>query len=184
MRHFAYWYLHKLYTQDEIQEIVKLCEVYHSPELTDQPAEDIIKTADVKIIDWYKIKHLLNRVEQSVKFINSTQIGYDLYDMTDYHCANYNVYSSQTNGQYGWHIDASKDAAPTDIKLTVILNVSTELYSGGSFEIFKQGIVNVTEIDVPGSVIVFPSFFNHRVLPITAGVRRTISFWVEGPKFR
>ena len=184
MRHFAYWYLDKLYTQQELLEIVNVCEQHHSSDLIDRPADNIAKTATVKIVDWYKIKHLLNKAEQAAKFINSTQIGYDLYDMTDYHCANYNVYDSQISGKYDWHIDASKDTAPTDIKLTVILNTSTTPYTGGSFEIFKQGIINVPEIDTPGSVIIFPSFFNHRVLPVTSGIRKSVSFWIEGPKFR
>jgi PKHD-type hydroxylase len=184
MRQFAYWYLDKLYTAYEIAEIVKLFENNFTPDLKDQPADDIEKTAVVKIADWYKVKHVLERAQQAAKFINSTQIGYDLYDMTDYHCANYNVYNSQVQGKYDWHVDASKDSAPTDIKLTVILNVSTTQYTGGEFEIFKQGAIKVPEINMPGTAIVFPGFWNHRVLPVTSGVRRTVSFWIEGPKFR
>ena len=184
MRHFAYWYLDQLYTLDEVEEIVTLFENNYTPELYDRPATAIEKTSIVKIADWYKVKHILERAHQAAKFINSSQIGYDLFDMTDFHCANYNVYDSQTHGKYDWHIDASGDTAPTDIKLTVVVNVSTEKYTGGEFEMFRQDIVKVPEIDTPGSAIVFPSFWNHRVLPVTSGIRRSISFWIEGPKFR
>jgi len=184
MREFCYWFLKELYTKDEVKNIVDYFEQNYNKELYDRPADAITKTSEVKLIDWYKIKHLLERSQQAAKYINSTQIGYDLYDMTDYHCANLNTYDSQVQGKYDWHIDASRDNAPTDIKLTVIINVSTEPYTGGEFEMFRQTPVRVSEVDSPGSVIIFPSFWNHRVLPVTSGVRRTISYWIDGPKFR
>ena len=36
----------------------------------------------------------------------------------------------------------------------------------------------------PGSFIVFPSFIQHRVLPVTKGTRRSLVGWASGPKFR
>lgn len=184
MRKFAYWHLTDLYTPNEVKEIVDLFEKHHTPELYDRPATAIEKTSAVKLADWYKVKHMLGRAEEAAKFINSSQIGYDIYSMTDYHCANYNIYDSKNLGKYDWHIDASADECPTDIKLTVLINVSTDKYKGGEFEMFRQDIVRVEEINNPGSVIVFPGFWPHRVLPVTSGTRRTVSFWIEGPKFR
>ena len=184
MRQYAYWYLNSLYLPSEVSDIVTCFEQNYNPDINDRPAENTSKTSTVKIADWYKVKHLLNRSHEASKFINSSQIGYDLFDMTDFHCANYNVYDSATLGKYDWHIDASRDEAPTDIKLTVVINVSTEPYEGGEFEIFRQKVVPVPEINTPGSVLIFPSFWNHRVLPVTSGVRRTVSYWIEGPKFR
>jgi PKHD-type hydroxylase len=184
MRQHAYWFLKDFYSLHEIEDIVTFFERNHNTELTDHPAENIAKTAKVKLIDWYKIKHLLERAHQAAKYLNATEIGYDLYDMTDYHCANYNVYDSKAQGKYDWHVDASPDHAPADIKLTVIINVSIEPYAGGQFEIFRQGVMPVNELDSPGTVIVFPGFWNHRVLPVTQGIRRTVSFWIDGPKFR
>jgi PKHD-type hydroxylase len=35
-----------------------------------------------------------------------------------------------------------------------------------------------------GRIILFPSFFLHKVCPVTKGIRKSIVAWVEGPKFR
>ena len=184
MRNFPYWYVNGLFNQEKIKEIDLFASRNYSPELKDHPAEHITKTADVKIVDWSKIKHLLQPAEEMTKYVNATEIGYDLYDFTDFQAINYNVYNSSNTGQYDWHIDATPDQSPTDIKLTVIINVSTEPFEGGDFKIFRQGVVPVPEINYPGSMIIFPSFFNHKVEPVISGTRKTVSFWIYGPKFR
>ena len=35
-----------------------------------------------------------------------------------------------------------------------------------------------------GTIIVFPSFYTHKVTPVTKGVRRSLVAWVEGPPWR
>lgn len=35
-----------------------------------------------------------------------------------------------------------------------------------------------------GGVIVFPAFLLHRVTPVTAGVRHSLTLWAHGPAFR
>ena len=34
-----------------------------------------------------------------------------------------------------------------------------------------------------GTVIVFPSWIQHRVTPVTSGTRKSVSLWLIGPKF-
>lgn len=184
MRSFAYWYVQNIFTKDELKNIVAHAESNFDSNLADQPAENVTKTAKVKVLNWGKSKHLFKKAVESAKYINLSEIGYDIYDVNDYMGFNYNVYDSNNYGQYDWHIDSSPDESPTDVKLTLLINVSIDSYEGGGFQFFRQGIVNVPELDVPGSIIVFPSFFNHRVLPVTQGTRRSIAIWIHGPKFR
>jgi PKHD-type hydroxylase len=35
-----------------------------------------------------------------------------------------------------------------------------------------------------GSIVVFPSFIEHKVTPVTKGVRYTAVTWANGPSFR
>lgn len=184
MRNFSYWYLNNLYSPSEIQDIANFSETNHNPSWFDNPARDVVKTTGVKIVEWHLIKSRIEKLYQSAKFINTTEIGYDLFDMTDLQSVNINTYDSKNNGEYGWHIDATADESPVDIKLTVVMNISTEPFEGGEFEIFRQGSFRVPEIEKPGNAIVFPSFYNHRVLPVTKGIRKTLSFWIYGSKFR
>ena len=40
------------------------------------------------------------------------------------------------------------------------------------------------ELRKKGSILIFPSFVEHRVTPVTKGVRKSLVGWYEGPKFR
>ena len=64
MRNFPYWYVNGLFNQEKIKEIDLFISKNYNPELNDHPAEHITKTANVKIIGWDKIKHLLRPAEE------------------------------------------------------------------------------------------------------------------------
>jgi PKHD-type hydroxylase len=173
-----------MFNIDQIKQIDNFCQENFNPDLQDQPAENVIKTAQVRCVSWSKIKNLINIADQAMKHINSREIGFDLYDMTDLENTNYNVYKSDTKAEYDWHTDAMAAGSQTDIKLTVIINISTESFQGGQFQLFRHGIMTAEELTKPGSMIIFPSYIPHRVLPVTQGTRKSLSWWVLGPKFR
>ena len=181
---FAFWYLKNVYTVDELKEMNGFIEQNFDPELEDKPAEFVVKTAKVRSMGWKLAAPFMEKAYQAAKYINSTEIGYDLFDMTHHNTINYNVYDSINKAEYDWHVDATPPGYPTDIKLTVVINASTEKYAGGDFELFRQGVVKAPEFDEPGTVIVFPSYVNHKVHPVVYGKRKSISFWIPGPKFR
>jgi len=35
-----------------------------------------------------------------------------------------------------------------------------------------------------GSVLIFPSYINHKVSPVTKGIRRSLVAWFSGPRWR
>ena len=48
-------------------------------------------------------------------------------------------------------------------------------------------MINQKKVKAPrekGTIVVFPSFVQHRVTPITKGVRQSIVGWVSGPPYR
>ena len=66
-------------------------------------------------------------------------------------------------------------------------------YEGGQLELKEskkdKNSVSISEQDQKdimkkGSIIVFPSFFTHRVTPVTKGTRMSLVAWVSGPLFR
>ena len=72
---------------------------------------------------------------------------------------------------------------PTDIKLTMILNLSEEPYEGGELMLkvnVEDELVNLKS----GDVVVFKPWLSHKVTPVTKGERMSLTTWVEGPKFR
>jgi len=85
---------------------------------------------------------------------------------------------------YNWHMDTFPlSGMPHDRKVTVVclLNDPSE-FTGGEFQIRLYS--EYTAPLVKGSVIAFPSFLEHRVVPVTSGVRKSATMWLRGPRFR
>jgi len=95
-------------------------------------------------------------------------------------------YTEYNKGQYyDWHVDTflSSYKALTDRKLSVSLQLSdADDYEGGDLEI-SQSDFSGMEVRQKGTAIVFPSFLEHRVTPVTKGKRISLVSWVEGTKF-
>ena len=64
------------------------------------------------------------------------------------------------------------------LSMSIILNSEFE---GGDFELrdLEERVPRLNE----GSVFVFPSFLQHRVAPITKGIRYSLVAWFLGPAF-
>ena len=179
---FDWYYFKNFYTQEQCCEISNF--IKNSPVTgVDSPAEGVKKTAVVHTLKWQQVKLLLASLEESVHYINKEHFGFSIYRMTDYDFINHNVYSDSVSGQYDWHKD-SELGKIHDLKLTVVVNISTTSYEGGTFEMFANSPQHIPELDLPGSVLIFPSYLHHRVNPVTRGTRETVSFWVPGPNFK
>ena len=103
------------------------------------------------------------------------------------------------DGFYSWHCDGNGDH-PTaynqpgnkfihghvrKLSMSILLN---DDYGGGDFQFLlsdrgKQTIRTV-ELNKAGSIVVFPSYLEHRVSPITEGVRYALVIWFLGPPFK
>ena len=92
-------------------------------------------------------------------------------------------YKSENTGHYDWHMDSSPPQNGVQRKLTcvILLNDPSE-FEGGILQ-FK-GMEDDVALKQQGSIVVFPSFIEHRVTPVTKGVRYTAVTWAYGPAFR
>lgn len=149
----------------------------------DSPAEGVIKTAKVSIIQWNKAKEYLSTIEDLAHATNENYFGFNINRYHDFSTVNYNEYSSEQKQEYGWHSDGYRLEKQADIKLTVLVNISTESYTGGELQLFLNKEVTVDVMNDMGTVIVFPSWIQHRVTPVTSGTRKSVSLWLIGPKF-
>ena len=64
------------------------------------------------------------------------------------------------------------------LSMTIVLNSDFE---DGDFE-FKDGFIENLKLE-EGSIIVFPSFKEHRVTPVTRGIRYSLVAWFVGPPY-
>ena len=117
----------------------------------------------------------------------------------------YNITAGETvqitkykkGGFYNFHKDGSQDHLSAydnpennwthgkvrKLSMSIMLN---ENFEGGSFEFasYAKEDCTVTPINAErGSVLVFPSWMEHRVAPITTGVRYSLVCWFVGTPF-
>jgi PKHD-type hydroxylase len=87
-------------------------------------------------------------------------------------------------GHYAYHKDVDlPNNQKINRKLSAVLFLSDPKdYEGGIFE-FKT-LENQIDKMTQGSIIVFPSYVEHRVTPVTNGERYTAVAWATGPAFK
>ena len=58
-------------------------------------------------------------------------------------------------------------------------------YEGGDLLIkVNEEIITCKEAGSRGSIVVFPSFYQHKISPITKGVRNSLVMWTLGKPFK
>ena len=101
------------------------------------------------------------------------------YQITGHEEAQFTIY--EPGGFYNFHEDSAK-IGDNYRKLSVVISISDpDDYEDGYFE-FEDG--TRPDIQKRGSIIVFPSFIKHRVVPVTKGTRYSLVNWFNGPQFR
>jgi len=85
-------------------------------------------------------------------------------------------------GHYDWHMDCGTGIQnQRKISVTVQLS-SADDYEGGDLE-FNIGN-HITAPRIQGAAVIFPSFYLHRVTPVTKGTRKSFVLWVGGEPYR
>lgn len=179
MINYAYYYQTEFLNQDELIEVNEL--------LTKYKIKKDVLGAEHKKADSYNVEineHslFLDKVNSRTQWINNTEFGYDLYTNYVSGC-NLNNYHNDDN-EYDWHIDSYPNGHKNDMKITMIVNISLDEYTGGKFLLMPGHVIEIKELEQPGSAIWFPSFTNHKVEPVTSGKRTSVSFWFSGPGFK
>ena len=135
----------------------------------------------ILMINIYKIKDLVSRLESYVKYVNESYFGFDVYPFNDHDTCLLNIY--KPDGEYDYHTDHSRNDV-FDIKLTVLANLSTQDFEGGDFKIFNGGEYDVPGFRPSGSILIFKSYLSHKVSPIISGERRSLTIFARGPHLK
>lgn len=90
-------------------------------------------------------------------------------------------YNGEDNQHYIPHSDRSYNNIARKLSLTILLS-DPEEFEGGDirFPYARDLFIKPTR----GSVLLFPSFTIHEVLPVTKGIRNSLVMWVCGPSFK
>ena len=173
------------------EEVEQICEFIENNYIGNEDPRNAAHNRDgsykqissVKLIDYETVEPLISRLVKQAFQVANLDFGYTTFGPHPGEHLLYNTYQSKDKDHYDWHIDESNSPI-YDVKLTLLVNLSTEPYEGGEFQTYIHTEESHPDFDKPGSAIMFKSHFNHRVLPITSGTRKSLSIFINGPKFR
>jgi len=137
----------------------------------------------VTTISWIPFKEMSHMYEELDTFIqkaNKNHFGFEDIRITEN--AQFTEYPQ--GGFYDWHMDCDVTMAHEPpirkISMTLLLNDPSE-FEGGDLQLMGP------EKTIPlkqGHAICFASFLNHRVRPVTKGMRQSLVVWFGGSPFK
>lgn len=140
--------------------------------------------SDVRVstIRWMNDQDIALRLWGFISDANKA-FNVDVEPLTD---IQFTEYHGTVNGKYDDHHDVDWNRNDgKDRKLSLIVQLSDKKdYDGGNFEFTEVQNPNQHMLEQQGSVLVFPSYLQHHVTPVTRGVRRSLVAWFEGPQWK
>ena len=136
-------------------------------------------------ISWIPFNHpdakpMYNKLQEVLYMTNKRHFGFENMEINEQ--AQYTEYPE--GGFYNWHmdldVDGKKEPPVRKISMTLILSPEHE-FEGGGLEIYKPGNIIKPK---QGHAIFFASFINHRVIPVTRGIRKSLVMWFGGEPFK
>ena len=137
------------------------------------------RQSTISWLPFNKMQPMYDDLIYLVQKINRNHFGFSNIQITEQ--AQVSEYSK---GQfYHWHTDSTidMDIEPPVRKLsmTLLLNDSSE-FEGGNLEIAGKKMSPMKQ----GHAAIFASFLQHRVTPVTKGVRKSLVVWFNGEPFK
>jgi len=138
------------------------------------------RTTTISWIPFKEMEPMYNDINIFIQKANKNHFGFGDIQITE--MAQFTEYPE--GGFYDWHMDTDVNMQyePPVRKISMTLLLSPEnQFEGGNLELMAPGKkVNLKQ----GHAIIFASFLNHRVAPVTKGVRQSLVMWFGGEPFK
>ena len=138
------------------------------------------RTTTISWLPFDEMKEMYNDINIFIQKANLNHFGFGDVQITEQ--AQFTEYPE--GGFYDWHMDC--DVALTHeppvrkISMTLLLSPENQ-FEGGDLELMAPGKRAKLK---QGHAVIFASFINHRVAPVTRGVRQSLVMWFGGTPFR
>ena len=131
-------------------------------------------------IPFQEMGHMYQDLNKFIQQANKNHFGFGDIRITEQ--AQFTEYPE--GAFYDWHMDCDvnmeHEPPVRKISMTLLLNDPSE-FEGGDLELMAPG--RYAELK-QGHAIIFASFLNHRVNPVTRGMRQSLVVWFGGKAFR
>ncbi len=138
------------------------------------------RTTTISWIPFKEMQPMYNQINEFIQKENRNHFGFGNIQITEQ--AQFTEYPE--GGFYDWHMDTDVNMQhePPVRKISMTLLLSPEnQFEGGDLELMAPGKrVKLKQ----GHAIIFASFLNHRVAPVTRGVRQSLVMWFGGEPFK
>ena len=175
-----------LFTPEQCQMIIN-CGRRQKPQKAqvgmNKPEGGLDTNKRVTTISWIpfeEMKPMYDQVNTFIQQANENHFGFGDIQITEQ--AQFTEYPE--GGFYDWHMDSDvnmKHEPPVrKISMTCLLSHESQ-FEGGDLEITAPGKFAKLK---QGHAVIFASFLNHRVAPVTRGVRQSLVMWFGGKPFK
>jgi PKHD-type hydroxylase len=176
---YAFW--NNAFSKEECQTIINIAKDKGLVEGTTKGESDV---RDSKVswlypadnIDW-----VFRRVTDITLNLNERFFKFDLFGLHEgLQFTNYEAPS----GKYGKHVDRAINFPVRKLSISIQLTNSEE-YQGGELKLYDGDDKKASVMDkTQGTLVIFPSYVLHEVMPVTKGERNSLVTWVTGKQFK
>jgi PKHD-type hydroxylase len=178
---YAFW--NNAFTKEECQTIINIAKdkgLIKGTTFNDDKTKDV---RDSKISWLYSSDNLdwvFRRVTDITLNLNERFFKFDLFGLNEgFQFTNYEAPS----GRYGKHIDRGINMPVRKLSISIQLT-NPEEYEGGELKLYDGEEEGTVMDKTQGTLIIFPSYVLHEVMPIIKGERNSLVTWVTGKQFK
>jgi PKHD-type hydroxylase len=178
---FAFW--SNAFSKEECQTIINIAKnkgLIKGTTFNDDKTKDV---RDSKISWLYAVDDMdwvFRRVTDIVLNLNERFFKFDLFGLNEgFQFTNYEAPS----GKYGKHVDRGMNIPVRKLSISIQLT-DPEEYEGGELKLYDGEEEGVLMDKTQGTLIMFPSYVLHEVMPVTKGERNSLVTWVTGKQFK
>lgn len=178
---YAFW--KNAFTKEECEQIIKLGKIKELTEGTVGGKNKIKKQLRLSNIRWInpnkETAWIFNRITNIILNLNERFFKFDITGMIEgFQFTNYKA----PGGKYGKHIDRGMNFDIRKLSVSVQLTDPSE-YKGGELNLYYGDEITTMDKE-QGSLVIFPSFVLHEVMPVTKGERNSLVTWITGKPFK
>ena len=174
---YAFW--NNAFSKEECQTIINIAK---NKGLIKGKTKEESDVRDSKISWLYPVDDMdwvFRKVTDITLNLNERFFKFDLFGLNEgFQFTNYEAPS----GKYGKHVDRGMDMIVRKLSISIQLT-DPEEYEGGELYLYdddKGTLMDKTQ----GTLILFPSYVLHEVMPVTKGERNSLVTWVTGKQFK
>jgi PKHD-type hydroxylase len=174
---YAFW--NNAFSKEECQTIINIAKNKGFIRGTTKSKSDV---RDSKISWLYPVDGMdwvFRRVTDITLSLNEKFFQFNLFGLNEgFQFTNYETPS----GKYGKHVDRGINMPVRKLSISIQLTNPKE-YEGGELYLYDDDKGTIMDKS-QGTLIIFPSYVLHEVMPVTKGERNSLVTWITGEQFK